>query len=69
MQIWGFERELRCPIEVTAQQPASTTYCEAKIIFQSFFMLITVQPLVLASSYKAWVKVPTLVSGRLPAGP
>jgi hypothetical protein len=34
--------------------------------FQSFFMLMTVQPCFFASSYSAWVKVPTLVSGSRP---
>jgi hypothetical protein len=34
-----------------------------KIRFQSFFMLITIQPSFFASSYRSWVKVPTLVSG------
>jgi hypothetical protein len=37
--------------------------------FQSFFMLMMVQPLFVASSYNAGVKVPTLVSGRPLAGP
>jgi len=37
--------------------------------FQSFFMLTTVQPFFLASSYSAWVKVPTLESGSPCAGP
>ena len=41
----------------------------AKMVFQSFFMLITVQPLALAVSIKAWENVPTLVSGRPPVGP
>jgi hypothetical protein len=36
--------------------------------FQSFFMLMTVQPSCFASSYSAWVKVPTLVSGNPWAG-
>jgi len=40
-----------------------------KMRFQSFFMLMTVQPFCFASSYSAWVKVPTLVSGRPCAGP
>ena len=44
-------------------------YSNAKMRFQSFFMLITVQPFFLASSYSAWVKVPTLVSGSPSAGP
>ena len=34
------------------------------IRFQSFFMLITVHPFFLASSYSACVKAPTLVSGN-----
>jgi hypothetical protein len=47
----------------------SSFYSNAKIRRQSFFILITVQPLLFASSYNAWVKVPTVVSGRPPAGP
>src|SRR5262249_7735736 len=31
--------------------------------FQSFFMLMTVHPRFFASSYSAWVKMPTRVSG------
>jgi hypothetical protein len=42
---------------------------QLKICFQSFFMLITVQPFALASSYRACGKVPTLVSGNPCAGP
>ena len=39
-------------------------HSQAKIFFQSFFILITVQPCFLASSYSPWVEnVPTLVSG------
>jgi hypothetical protein len=34
-----------------------------KMRFQSFFMLITIQPSFFASSYSSWVKVPTFVSG------
>ena len=41
----------------------------AKMRFQSFFMLTTIQPLFLASSSSSCVKVPTLVSGRPSAGP
>jgi hypothetical protein len=37
---------------------------KAKIRFQSFFMLITFQPLDLASSCGACVYLPNLVSGR-----
>jgi hypothetical protein len=33
----------------------------AKTVFQSFFMLITRQPFAWASSWSAWVKVPTFV--------
>ena len=40
-----------------------------KIVFQSFFMLITTQPFAFASSASAWGKVPTLLSGRPFAGP
>ena len=42
---------------------------KGKITFQSFFMLMTVQPFFVASSYRACVNVPTLVSGRPVAGP
>jgi hypothetical protein len=41
----------------------------AKMRFQSFFMLMTTQPHCFASSYSACVKVPTLVSGSPWAGP
>ena len=41
----------------------------AKIFFQSFFMLMTTQPFFFASSYRACVNVPTFVSGNLWAGP
>jgi hypothetical protein len=41
----------------------------AKIRFQSFFMLMTVQPCFFASSYSAWVNVPIFVSGSPFAGP
>src|SRR5277367_2868619 len=48
-------------------------YCaywsKANIRFQSFFMLITIHPCVLASSYMAWLKVPIVVSGSPCAGP
>jgi hypothetical protein len=42
---------------------------KVKTRFQSFFMLMTTQPCFVASSYKAWVKVPTLVAGSPSAGP
>jgi hypothetical protein len=41
----------------------------AKMVFQSFFMLITVQPSALAVSSSAWLKVPILLSGSPSAGP
>jgi hypothetical protein len=45
-------------------------YCSnPKTRFQSFFMLMTTQSCFVASSYNAWVKVPTLVSGSPCAGP
>src|SRR5664279_340667 len=44
-------------------------FSQLKICLQSFFMLITVQPLALASSYRDCGKAPTLVSGNLCAGP
>jgi hypothetical protein len=42
---------------------------KVKTRFQSFFMLMTVQPFLTASSYSAWVKVPILVLGNPRAGP
>ena len=41
----------------------------AKIRLQSLFMLMTNQPLAVASSYRFCVNVPTLVSGNPIAGP
>ena len=41
---------------------------ECENALQSFFILIMVQPFFLASSYKACVNVPTLVSGYLMSG-
>ncbi len=52
-----------------AARPARAAYSKAKMRFQSVFMLMTVQPFFVASSYSAGVKVPTLVSGRFCAGP
>src|SRR5208337_3064098 len=42
------------------------SYSKGKIRFQSFFMLITVQPRAFASSISETENVPTLVSGRSP---
>jgi hypothetical protein len=39
-------------------------WSKEKMPFQSFFMLITVHFFALASSYRAWLKVPTLVSSN-----
>ena len=42
-----------------------SVYCsQTKMRRQSLFMLMTVQPFERASSYSAWVKVPTLESGN-----
>ena len=56
------------------QPPAPTALGQGalsnpKMRFQSFFMLITVQPSFFASSYKSSVNVPTLVLGKPLAGP
>src|SRR5215204_6564525 len=53
----------------TAPLQPRASYSNAKMRFQSFFMLITVQPFFVASSKSAGVKAPTLVSGRPEAGP
>ena len=44
-------------------------FSQAKICFQSFFMLMTIQFCLFAMSYIAWLKVPTEVSGNPCAGP
>ena len=44
-------------------------FSKAKIRFQSSFMLMITHPSFFASSYSAWEKAPTLVSGRPAAGP
>jgi hypothetical protein len=51
------------PIPSLGLTIARRTYSNEKVRFQSFFMLITVQPSFFASSYSACVKVPTFVSG------
>jgi hypothetical protein len=54
---------------ISTQRALNVGYSNAKMRFQSFFMLITVQPSFFASLYSACVKVPTLLSGRPWAGP
>jgi hypothetical protein len=44
-------------------------FSNEKMVFQSFFILMIVQPFFFAWSYNAWVKVPTLVLGSPCAGP
>ncbi len=44
-------------------------YSNAKMRFQSSFMLTTIQPCFLATSYISWLKVPTDVFGNPCAGP
>ncbi len=39
-------------------------FSHENIFFQSFFMLMTVQPFALASSYKVWLNLPTWVFRR-----
>ena len=51
------------------RRQAVKRYSNAKIRFQSFFMLMIIQPSFFASSYSAWVNVPTFVSGSPLAGP
>src|SRR4051812_29599318 len=46
-----------------------TQVSKANTRFQSFFMLITVQPCFFAWSYNAWGKAPIFVSGSPCAGP
>src|SRR5271170_2543366 len=48
---------------------SSAHFSKAKMCFQSFFILMTVQPCFFAMSYISWLKVPTLVSGSPCAGP
>jgi hypothetical protein len=58
----------RCGLRID-QWSDTSNYSNAKIRFQSFFMLITVQSFFFASSYSSGVNVPTLVSGKPFAGP
>ena len=54
---------------VPAERHGLASSSNAKMRFQSSFMLMTVQPFFCASSYSACGNVPTLVSGRPFAGP
>jgi hypothetical protein len=75
--IWSVSIRVASPSSsapAAAQTPSGVGFACAhgsneKIRFQSSFMLITTQPLFLASSYSAGVKVPTLVLGSPWAGP
>ena len=69
-------RDSRCAISRIIPYPESRISAlvprhsaNEKICFQSSFMLMTVQLFFFASSYNAWVKVPTLVLGSPCAGP
>ena len=53
-------REGRLVLLYRFQHRPDSAYSNAKMCFQSFFMLITVQPLLFASAMSAGVKVPTL---------
>jgi hypothetical protein len=64
-----YDPRTRKHCRISTQRALNVGYSNAKIRFQSFFMLITVQPSFFASSYSACVKVPTLLSGRPWAGP
>jgi hypothetical protein len=48
---------------------AAHFFSGGKMVFQSFFILITIHPFLLASAMRASEKVPTWVSGRPPPGP
>jgi hypothetical protein len=74
-QRWGFAA-IVVVCDPSDPQPnlrkPSPRHSKAKIgkdLFQSSFMLITIQPFFFASSYSAWVKVPTFVAGSPCAGP
>ena len=63
----------RCP-EPEHSRPmlgfkAPSLFKREEIFLQSFFMLMTIQPFFIASSYSSCVNAPTLVSGRPWAGP
>jgi len=62
-------RSMRHSVADAEHFRAIEAYSNAKIRFQSFFMLMTIQPCFFASSWSAWVKDPTLVSGSPCAGP
>ena len=56
---------LRAPDQTGEQSDVirPSSYSNAKILFQSLFMLTIIQSCFFAMSYIAWLKVPTLVSG------
>ena len=56
-------------IRTWASRLGCRIYSNAKTCFQSFFMLMTNQPSLFASSYRVCVNVPTLVSGSPMRGP
>ena len=75
--IWGTSRKkwdmknlaALIPDRTSRIKPVPRHFSNEKMAFQSFFMLMTVQLFFFASSYSAWVKVPTLVLGSPCAGP
>jgi hypothetical protein len=52
----------------TVPSTLATFYEVVKIVFQSFFMLMTVQPCFFVSWFNFLAKVPTLLSGGPRAG-
>ena len=62
-------RRLRISFHLISLQYSGYSADHGNTVFQSFFMLITVQPRCFASSISDWLNVPTLVSGRPLAGP
>jgi hypothetical protein len=56
-------------LHISTAIPVTDYFSKAKMRFQSFFMLMTIQPSFFASSLSASVKMPTFVSGRPWAGP
>src|SRR5260370_11307756 len=51
-------------LHISTAIPVTDYFSKAKMRFQSFFMLMTIQPSFFASSLSASVKMPTFVSGR-----
>src|SRR5271156_2972897 len=68
-KLLGRQRLSRTPHLGAQATCDAASYSNAKMRFQSSFMLTTIHPCFLAMSYISWLKVPTDVLGNPCAGP